>query len=496
MRIVMTSSEAYPFSKTGGLGDVASALCRALNELGHEVWLFVPHYPRLYEQNRDRLPALEKTGMFVEIPIASKSVRGELLWTQLPHSDVTVMCVHQPHYFDRDSLYTHNGRDYGDNCERFSFFSRAVMEICRRLIVRPDVLHANDWQTGLIPALLAVEYRAQPEFRHTASVLTIHNLAFQGRFWHWDMLLTGLDWKYFNWQQMESYGQLNLLKTGLSFADKITTVSPTYAQEIQTEIAGHGLHGLLHDRRDDLVGILNGIDSRIWNAAFDPALSAHYDAANVEQGKADCKQDLQQQLGLPQRGDVPVFGMISRMTDQKGFDLILAIADELLTLDLQLVFLGQGEASIEHQLTELQRRYPQKVSATIGFSEELAHRIEAGSDLYLMPSRFEPCGLNQLYSLAYGTLPIVHKTGGLADSVRDASDENLADGTATGFVFDHYRPGALQFQIERALSLYSDRTMWYRLVRTAMTRDFSWRRSAEKYLSVYRAARERHVRHP
>lgn len=495
MRILMATSEAYPFSKTGGLADVTSALSRALHELGHEVWLFAPHYRPLYEKNRDRLPPLEHTGVSFDIPVASKSMRGELLWTLLPHSDVTVMFVDQPHYFDREALYTHNGRDYGDNCERFCFFSRSVLEIARRLILRPDVIHVNDWQTGLIPLLLTDQYRAMPGFRHTASVATIHNLAFQGRFWHWDMLMTGVDWKYFNWRQMESYGQLNLLKTALAFADKITTVSPTYAEEIQTEEHGHGLQGVLRDRSDDLAGILNGIDGRIWNPAFDPALACNYDLGNVEEGKAACKLDVQERLGLPQRADVPVFGMVSRMTDQKGLDLILAIADDLLAQDLQLIFLGQGDPVIEAELSALHQRAPQKVSVTIGYNEEMAHRIEAGSDVYLMPSRFEPCGLNQMYSLAYGTLPVVHATGGLADSVQDATSDHIADGTATGFVFRGYRAEGLRLQVERALSLYSDRAMWYRLVRTAMTRDFSWRKSAEKYLSVYRAAREKYAEH-
>jgi len=490
MRILMAASEAYPFFKTGGLADVTSSLSRALNELGHEVWLFVPYYRKLYEEKADRLPPLEQSGLTVEIPMSSKLVKGELLWTRLPQSDVTVMMIDQPEYFGRNSLYQENGGDYEDNCERFCFFNRAIMEIARRLILRPDIIHVNDWQTGLMPALLDIEYRQHPAFRETASVMTIHNLAFQGRFWHWDMLQTGLDWRYFNWEQMESFGQLNLLKTGLVFANKITTVSPTYAREIQTEKFGHGLEGVLKNRAGDLLGILNGIDDNDWNPAIDPALAANYDLQTVMQGKAANKAELQSRLGLREEPSAMLFGMVSRVTDQKGLDLITAQADEFLKKNIQMVFLGEGDPFFENKLRELHDRYPDRVSVTIGFDEELAHLIEAGSDAYLMPSKFEPCGLNQMYSLKYGTLPIVHQVGGLADSVRDASPANIEAGTATGFVMPEYTEKSLCEQVNRALTLYKDRAMWYRLVQTAMTRPFSWKRSAEKYLSVYRAARE------
>ncbi|HSG69841.1 MAG TPA: glycogen synthase GlgA [Planctomycetaceae bacterium] len=486
----MAASEAYPFSKTGGLADVAGSLSRALNELGHEVWLFVPHYRRIYEKKRDSLPRLEESGLTFEIAMGSRSVQGELLWTQLPHSDVSVLMIDQPDYFDRNSLYVENGQDYGDNCERFCFFSRAVMEVSRRLLLRPNVIHANDWQTGLLPVLLDTAYRQQAAFRDTISVMSIHNLAFQGRFWHWDMQLTGVDWKYFNWEQMESYGQLNLMKSGLVFADKITTVSPTYAREIQTEENGYGLDGLLRARSNVLTGILNGIDDREWNPALDPALPVNYNRSSVIAGKAACKEELQSRLQLPERPEPALFGMVSRLTDQKGLDLIVARADAILSGNVQMVFLGSGDPYFENKLREIQHRYPEKVSVTIGYDEALAHLIEAGSDIYLMPSRFEPCGLNQLYSLKYGTLPIVHKVGGLADSVCEASDENLREGTATGIVFDRYDENSFQEAVERALALYNDRTIWYRLMNAAMQQNFSWKQSAEKYLAVYQSAIE------
>jgi len=490
MRILMAASEAYPFSKTGGLADVTASLARALNELGHEVWLFVPHYRQLHEAKSDQLPRLEQSGLSIEIPMASRMVKADLLWARLPHSDVTMMLIDQPDYFDRKSLYQENGRDYHDNCERFAFFCRVLMEAARRLILRPDIIHVNDWQTGLIPALLDINYRQHPAFRETGSVMTIHNLAFQGRFWHWDMLHTGLDWQHFNWQQMESYGQLNLLKTGLVFANKITTVSPTYAREIQTEQAGYGLDAVLRNRSGDLVGILNGIDENIWNPATDPALALNYDAQTAVAGKAANKAELQSRLGLADRPEPLLMGMVSRLTDQKGLDLITAQADYCLQRDVQMVFLGQGDPYFEDRLRNLHERYPDRVSVTIGFDEELAHLIEAGSDAYWMPSRFEPCGLNQMYSLKYGTLPLVHQVGGLADSVRDASPGNIEAGTATGFVMKSYDEKTLREQFDRMVALYNDRSIWYRLMQTAMSRPFSWKRSAEKYLSVYRAAQE------
>ncbi len=301
------------------------------------------------------------------------------------------------------------------------FLSRAVTTLAQQLRLRPDIIHANDWQTALIPALLAIEGRGPNVTDTTASVFTIHNMAFQGLFWHWDMLLTGLDWKYFNLHQMEFYNQLNLLKTGLVFADMVTTVSPTYAREIQTPEFGYGLDSVLRSRRNDLVGILNGVDTKIWNSQTDPALPANFSIADVDEGKRACKRALQSEFGLPTADDVPLFAMVTRLTDQKGLDLVAQAADRLSSKDVQLCVLGSGDAKYEGWLTELAKNLPEKVAVRIGFDDAMAHRIEAGADLFLMPSRFEPCGLNQMYSLIYGTVPIVRATGGLADSVVDAN---------------------------------------------------------------------------
>ena len=318
-------------------------------------------------------------------------------------------------------------------------------------------------------------------------------MAFRGMFWHWDMLLTGLDWKYFNFEQMEFHGQISLLKTGIVFADAVTTVSPTYARDPDARVWLWSRRCAAL-RRQDFVGILNGVDTKIWNPQTDPALPAKYSITDVEEGKRVCKRHLQEEFGLPVREDVPLLAMVSRLTDQKGFDLVLQAAETLLTWDLQLCVLGSGEARYQDWFADLSRRAPEKVAIRIGFDESLAHRIEAGADMFLMPSQFEPCGLNQMYSLLYGTVPIVRAVGGLADSVVDASPENVAHGTATGFSFTTYSAEQLMNTIERALALFANKPEWLRLVRAGMNQDWSWRRSALQYLRVYeKAVAKRHT---
>lgn len=488
MRIVVASSEVVPFSKTGGLADVAAALPKALSQLGHEVTVITPFYPQEFARRAPTDVIIEPTEHQIEIPLADRRVPGRILSSRLPGSHVQVFLIDQPDYYDRPGLYQERDRDYRDNAERFIFFSRAVIEVARLLQLHPDILHANDWQTGLVPALLRIEASQWPDFARTASVYTIHNLAFQGQFWHWDMLLTGLDWKYFNWRQMEFFGNLNLMKTGVVFADAITTVSPTYAREIQTPEYGCGLNGVLASRRDDLYGILNGVDMEVWNPATDPYIAERYRSSTVAQGKPVCKAYLQQRLGLPVRLDVPVYALISRLTSQKGVDLICGCAEEFIRLDVQAVFLGSGEPEYEQQLRHLSQMAPQKVSVTIGYDEVLSHQIEAGADVFLMPSRYEPCGLNQMYSLIYGTVPIVRAVGGLADSVVDVTETTLSNGTANGFSFQEYSSGALFRQICRAYGLYHDQQTWRRLMQTGMERDWSWNRSAQEYLNVYQRA--------
>jgi starch synthase len=495
MRIVVASSEAAPFSKTGGLADVAASLPKALADLQHDVLLVAPYYPREYAKLNGDAPPLEEVDFTLSVRVGQRSVTGRLLKSSLPGSNVTVYLVDQPEYFDRPTLYVDRDGDYRDNCERFVFFCRAVLQLIEELDFQPDIVHANDWQTGLLPALVKVEGPQRRGLGQTAAIFTIHNLAFQGQFWHWDMLLTGLDWKYFNWRQMEFFGNLNLLKTGVMFADIVTTVSPTYAREIQTPEYGCGLNGVLSARRDDLVGILNGIDTEVWDPARDPLIALNYTSHTIDAGKAACKAALQRRLGLPVQPQTPLLGLVSRLTGQKGLDLILGCLHELASLDVQAVFLGTGEPGYESGLKHWAREVPSKFVVQIGYDEELAHQIEAGADIFLMPSQYEPCGLNQMYSLAYGTVPIVRAVGGLADSVIDATEGNLANSTANGFTFHEYRSDVLYRQICRALGLFLDRKTWRQLQRAGMDRDWSWTRSAKEYVSAYQRAqhKRRHV---
>lgn len=484
MNILLATSEAVPFAKTGGLADVSAALPLELSRLGHRPAVILPAYRRALACGQP----IESTGIDVSVQIGSKTVDGLLLKSKLPDSDVPVYLVQQDDYYNRDELYGIDGSDYVDNCERFVFFCRAVLEAIRLLQLDVDVLHANDWQTGLLPAYLKVEYRATPGYERIASLFTIHNLAYQGTFWHWDMLLTGLDWKYFNWHQMEFYGKLNLMKTGLVFADAINTVSPRYAEEIQSPPLGCGLEGVLQQRHDDLSGIINGVDYATWDPATDLQLAMNYDAGTAAKGKAACKAALQSELGLPVLPRTPVIGLISRLADQKGLDLVAGvIQDWVRTTDVQWTILGSGDPKYQQLLGTLAERYPQRVAARLSFSDDLAHRIEAGADMFLMPSRYEPCGLNQLYSLKYGTVPVVRATGGLADTIVDATRETLADGTATGFSFREYGMLALSETLRRAVEAYKQPETWSQLVTTGMRQDWSWSRSARQYAALYQS---------
>lgn len=488
MRIVLASSEAVPFAKTGGLADVSSALAKALSNLGHQVWLIMPYYSEMINNKADELPDIFELGTNFNLKLGSNEKTGSILGTTLPGSDVSVLLVEQEDYYKRPGLYQSEGRDFSDNGERFIYFSRSVMEAIRKLYLRPDIIHANDWQTGLVPALLDLQYRNDKLFEKVCSVFTIHNMAFQGRFWHWDMNLTGLDWKYYNWEQLECYDHLNLLKAGIVFSDMVTTVSPTYSKEIQTPDFGYGLDNVLRNHEFKLKGILNGVDTSVWNPETDPFLPENYSVKNLS-GKATCKRVLQEEMGLPQNEHAPLFGMVSRMADQKGFDLLQYCADEILShQDIQICFLGTGSYHYEEFTKYLAGRFPHKVATRIGFDEQLAHRIEAGSDIYLMPSHYEPCGLNQMYSLIYGTIPIVHKTGGLADSVIDASEENLKKKTANGFSFTEYNEQGLKSQFFRAISMFHEKENWNQLMKTAMKRDYSWEQSANEYIKLYEEA--------
>jgi starch synthase len=488
MDVVFVASEAVPFAKTGGLADVAGALPRALEHQGHRATLFLPCYRRA----RLAGPEVVDTGLTLQIPVGARVVEGRVREGRLPGSEVSVYLIDQPGYFYREGLYGNGVVDYDDNCERFVFFNRAVLETIRALRLHPDIIHCNDWQTGLIPVYSRTLYRHLPELASAGTLLTIHNLAYLGLFWHWDMTLTGLDWHLFNWRQLEFHGKLCFMKAGLVFADMLSTVSPTYAREIQTPRFGSGLEGLLRHRQVDLTGIVNGIDAEAWSPSREPMLAERYDAATVIPGKARCKAWLQRRAGLPERPEVPLFAQIGRLDPQKGWDLLAEVADRLLDREVQLVVLGVGQPKYHALLEGLARRHPGRCWAHLGFSDDLAHQIEAGADLFLMPSLFEPCGLNQLYSLAHGTVPIVRATGGLADTVVDTNTRTLADGTATGFCFTEPTAEALWQTIERALGLWPDRDAWVKLMRTGMNADWSWNRSASEYVRLYEEIGRRH----
>lgn len=486
------------FAKTGGLADVAGALPAALARRGHDCAVVLP----LYQSVRRGKQPLERTEHTFRVPVGDRSVEGRLWRSTLPASTVPVFLVEQDGYFDRDDpqagrgLYQFSqadGRrfDYADNCARFVFFCRAILEAVRLLDFWPDVLHVNDWQTGLAPVYLREVYRPlREDYRRMATLLTIHNIAYQGLFWHWDLPLTGLDWRLFNEHQLEFHGHLCFLKAGIVFADLLNTVSPTYAREIQTPYYGCGLQGVLSERRQDLFGINNGVDYRVWSPEHDPHLPAHYSADVLTPGKPQCKAHLQQRQGLALEPHAPLMGVVARLVEQKGVDLIIRAAPELLSQGAQLAVLGDGDPSYQRQLEELQRRFPGRVALTFGFDEALAHLIEAGADLFLMPSLYEPAGLNQLYSMKYGTPPVVRATGGLADTVVDTTPATLGDGTATGFSFQPYTPDALRQTVQRALTLYREQPdVWRQVVQTAMRQDWSWDRSAGEYEKLYERLR-------
>ena len=491
MKIVCCSPEVAPFAKTGGLADVAGALPKFVQELGHEVVVFMPFYrfTKQYFMTSGTGRDVRDIGVTVSVPIEDRRPAGRLFETHLPGSSVPVYLIENDGYFDRPDLYVDRERnvDYADNCERFVFFSRAVLEAIAALGLRPDVIHCNDWQTGLVPVYVRTLYGAEDAVCGARTVFTIHNLAYQGVFPHDDMTLTGLDWALFNWKQLEFYGKLNGLKGGLVFADIINTVSRRYAKEIQTEEFGCGLDGVLRERADDLFGVVNGIDYADWSPETDELIPARYTARDLS-GKAACKRELLRAQGLPESEGVPLIGMVSRLAAQKGFDLLEAALDELMGLDLQLVILGTGDRAYHDLLEAAAAKHPDKLAAKLTFDNRLAHEIEAGCDLFLMPSRYEPCGLNQLYSLRYGTVPIVRATGGLADTIVDCTDATLADGTATGFAFEKHEPAELVGAVGRALAAYGRPDLWPRLVANGMKQDWSWGRSAREYVQLYERA--------
>jgi len=491
LNICMVSSEAVPYAKTGGLADVVGALAVEFSRLGHDVILVIPGYRQLATAG-----SIRKEVVRMGVPTVSGAVDvgiQEILAIKTPSSArmgrLRIFVISHDASFHRSGLYQENGVDYPDNLERFSLFCRAVMEWLVRLAEheswRTDILHLHDWQTALCAAYLKTLYRTTRAFENARTILTVHNLGYQGLFPGKSFAATGLPVQYFVPKYLEFYGSVNLLKGGLVFSDALTTVSPTYSREIQTKEFGFGLEGVLLERKNVLHGIVNGIDDSLWNPATDPYLRHHYSVEDLA-GKTRCKSDLQKEVSLPQR-NVPLLAVIARLTSQKGIDLLVALMPELAELDLQLVILGTGDREYEQAFTEWAERYPKKIAFKQAFDEGLAHRIEAGADLFLMPSRYEPCGLSQLYSLRYGTVPIVRKTGGLADTVTNYAPLAAKAKRSTGFVFVDSNPESLLTSILLALEVYRDKAEWRGIATAGMQQELNWQQSAAKYLALFQA---------
>ena len=482
MHIAFVASECVPFSKTGGLADVVGALPRALAAAGHEISVYTPHY------RHTRITGERTVVQSITVPFDDRYRFCSIL-TGTGYPGVRFFFVDYPPFFDREGLYGTASGDFPDNAERFALFCRAVIEGSKILGV-PDVFHCHDWQTALIPVLLRTQYAEDPAFRDAGSAFTIHNIGYQGLFPPEILPLLMLPWDLFTITKMEYFGNVSYLKGALVYSDMITTVSRRYSQEVQTTEFGFGLEGVLRERSQNLAGILNGVDYDEWNPQTDKFIAAHYSADNLT-GKRECKQDLLESFGLTAANpDLPVIGIVSRFAAQKGFDLIGQIIDRLALEEVLLTVLGSGDRLYEEMFMRLAKRVPEKIAVRVAYDNALAHKVEAGADMFLMPSRYEPSGLSQLYSLKYGTVPIVRATGGLDDTI-DNWDPRTKKGT--GFKFQEHTGEALLRALHQALQLYRDQDSWQRLMRNGMSKDFSWRVSAREYIRVYERIRQQHA---
>ena len=478
MQILFCTSEASPFAKTGGLADVAGSLPEALHKLGCDVRIFMP----LYRCVREMLPVLDPLGHGATITIGPHDYHVHL-WQSRTASGIPVYFLEKDEFYDRSYLYGSPLRgDYEDNAERFIAFSLSVRHVCEAAGWFPAIFHLHDWQTGLVAPYFKMNWRYDPAFARSGTVFTIHNIAYQGVFPAGFFPLLTLPPNVWSFQGIEFWGQCNFLKAGIVYSDFVTTVSPRYADEITTGDFGFGLEGVLKERGKNLSGILNGIDTKLWDPGTDSYLPGNYDADDLA-GKKACKLALCKQAGFEESTcDFPLLGMIGRLAAQKGFDLLEQILPDLMKLPVNLMILGTGDASIEKTIRSMEKLFPNRIKLSSGHDEQMAHMIEAGSDIFLMPSRYEPCGLNQMYSLRYGTIPVVHATGGLDNSVKDVL---LHPDSGTGFKFYKYEPEAFLEKIKSALELFSDSRKWKQIQRRAMAQDFSWSMSAKHYLWVY-----------
>ena len=476
MRILFAASEMTPYAKTGGLGDVVGALPLALSELGHEIICFLPYYRCV----RDAVPRAKSVGLSLHLPIGHKVVTGDVLEARVQYN-IRLVLIRRDEFFDRSNLYGAGQRDYEDNAERFLFFSKAIVELLGQGEFRSDVMHCHDWQTGFIPvAMTARRIQRGPEFG-VPTVFTIHNMAYQGLFGGEDFALTNLPGGFFTLDGLEFHGRLNLLKGGIAFADAVTTVSRKYAEEIQTPAQGCGLDSLLQSRKQKLRGILNGADYHEWDPSRDALLAQRFSADNLS-GKKACRAELVRLLDLAVTETTPIAAFISRLAEQKGVDLVVQAAGDLLRRSVVIVVLGTGDPQYEQAVADLANRFPRQVAVRPDFSETLAHKIQSGADLLLMPSRFEPCGLTAMYALKYGTIPVVRATGGLDDTV---IQWDASAGKGNGFKFAELSADALACAVGDAVAVCKQPRLWQKLMRNAMACDFSWQQAAREYEKLY-----------
>ncbi|MBE0427034.1 MAG: glycogen synthase GlgA [Nitrospirae bacterium] len=479
MRILIATSEAVPYAKTGGLADVTGVMCREYRKMGMDAHLVMP----LYKKIKDGRFRLKDTEIRINVPVGGRKIKGSIFTDE--YANYFIEC---DEFFDREELYGTPEGDYTDNASRFVFFSRGILETCRALNFNPDIIHCNDWQTGLVPLYLKTLYKTDKFFKNTATLLTIHNLGYQGIFPVSEILFTNLGWELFNPEGIEFYGKINFLKAGIISADVLNTVSYTYSREILTKEFGSGLEGVLKTRIDDLYGIINGIDYQEWDPLQDKFIPANYNKNDLT-GKTICKIELLKSLFKTSKKEdalhIPLIGIVGRLAEQKGLDLVTDSIDELMSFGVRLVILGKGEEVFHRNFLEIAKKYKRLVSVTIGFDEQLAHRIYAGSDLFLMPSRYEPCGLGQLISLRYATIPVARKTGGPADTIQDYNPLLLK---GTGFLFSDYTPSAMMDALKRAFCVYTDMQKMKKIIINGMKKDFSWKKSAEKYVEIYKLA--------
>jgi len=477
MHIVFGVSEYYPLVKVGGMADFAGSFTKKLASCGHRVSVVLPGYSAI-ERNRLNV---KDTGIQFTIPIGKENVAGSVSEIKMSEN-LTIYLIENEHYFDRDYLFGTGDKGYTDNAERFLFFSRAILELAEKL-PDADVFHMNDWHTAIALFYLKEYYQKLGKFTGVKSLLTIHNLGYQGLFWHHDMHLLNMGWEYFTADGIEFYDHINFLKSGIVFADEITTVSPAYAREIQTPETGFGLDGILRSRADHLTGILNGVDYKIWNPWFDKLIESRYSGKQFGRKLAN-KMELQREMGLEKEPDTPLITIISRLTEQKGIDLILPVFDMIMDMGIQFVLLGTGKSDLEDFFRGAEHRYKGRVVSYIGYDETVAHRIHAAGDIYLMPSRYEPCGLSQLYAMKYGNVPLVRLVGGLRDTVI-TTDRGMEQ--ATGFGFEYYSPYTLYETLKDAVTLYrEDRDAFQRLARNGMEQRFSWTETAKNYQKIYK----------